>query len=82
MAPCITIEVKSGRYEYLIHQFFKTRIIAFMTYGQFLIISSSNLRFVFPDSRVRGLHGGARWRIRTLESQKTNLKPELLSVRN
>ena len=38
----------------LIYQFFKTRICAFMTYGQFLPNSSSNLRFVIRYSRVRG----------------------------
>ena len=38
----------------LIYQFLKTRICAFMTYGQFLPKSSSNLRFVVPDPRVRG----------------------------
>ena len=35
-------------------QFFKTRICAFITYGQFSPKSSSNLRFVILDSRVRG----------------------------
>ena len=42
----------------LIHQFFKTRICDFMTYGQFPPKSSSNLRFVIRDSRVRGLSVG------------------------
>ena len=38
----------------LIYQFFKTRICAFMTYGQFLPKSSSNLTFVIQDLRVPG----------------------------
>ena len=38
----------------LIYQFFKIRISVFMTYGQFPPKSSSNLRFVIRDSRVRG----------------------------
>ena len=61
---CEKIEVKRGhlvkKWEFgqkkicLLYQFFKTRICAFMTYGQFLPKSSSNLRFVIQDSRVRG----------------------------
>ena len=39
------------------HQFFKTRIFACMIYGQFLPKSSSNLSFVFQDSRIWGLRG-------------------------
>ena len=60
---CEKIEVKRGhlvkKWEFgqkkkiLIYQFFKTRICAFMTYGQFPPKSSSNLRFVIRDSRVR-----------------------------
>ena len=61
---CEKIEVKRGhlvkKWEFgqkkifLLYQFFKTRICAFMTYGQFPPKSSSNLRFVVWDSRVRG----------------------------
>ena len=60
----LKIEVKGGRlvkkWEFgqtkknSLYQFFKTRICAFMTYGQFLPKSASNLMFVIPDSRVRG----------------------------
>ena len=42
----------------ILYQFFKTRICAFMTYGQFLPKSISNLRFVIRDSRVQGLSAG------------------------
>ena len=82
---CEKIEVKRGnlvkKWEFgemkkiLIYQFFKTRICAFMTYGQFLPKSSSNLRFVIRDSRVRGLSAGEaehleplnlRWQISNL----------------
>ena len=69
MALCKKIEVKGGRYvkklefdqtkKNLIYQFFKTRICAFMTYGQFLPKSTSNLMFVIPDSRVRGHRAAA-----------------------
>ena len=38
----------------LLYQFFKTRICAFMIYGQFAPKCSSNLRFVIRDSRVPG----------------------------
>ena len=58
------IEVKGGRlvkkWEFgetkniLVYKFFKTRICAFMTYGQFPPKSTSKLIFVFPDSMVRG----------------------------
>ena len=60
---CEKIEVKRGhlvkKWEFgqmkkiLIYQFIKTRICAFMTYDQFPPKSSSNLRFVIRDSRVR-----------------------------
>ena len=46
-----------------IYQFFKIRIYAFMTYGQFPLKSSSNLRFVIRDSRVRGLQPCHRKRL-------------------
>ena len=62
---CEKIEVKRGhlvkKWEFsqmktiLLYQFFKTRICAFMTYGQFLPKSSSNWKFVIQDSMVRGL---------------------------
>ena len=65
---CEKIEVKRGhlvkKWEFgqtkkiLIYQFFKTRICAFMTYGQFPPKSSSNLRSVIRDSRVWGLREG------------------------
>ena len=64
---CEKMEVKRGhlvkKWEFgqtkkiLVYQFFKTRICAFMTYGQFPPKSSSNLRFVIRDSRVWGLCG-------------------------
>ena len=37
----------------ILYQLFKTRIYAFMTYGQFQPKTSSNLKFVIRDSRVR-----------------------------
>ena len=62
---CEKIEVKRGQlvkeWEFdqkkniLMYQLFKTRIYAFMTNGQFPPKSSSNLRSVIQDSRVRDL---------------------------
>ena len=66
---CEKIEVKRGhlvkKWEFgqtkkiLLYQFFKTRICAFMTYGQFPPKSTSNLRSVIQDSRVRGFRAVA-----------------------
>ena len=60
--PLKIFEVKGGQYakklefgqmkKISIHQFFKTKVCAFMTYVQFLPESTSNLRFVIRDSRV------------------------------
>ena len=62
--PLKIFEVKGGQYakklefgqtkKISIYQLFKTRICAFMTYVQFRPKSSSNLRSVLWDSRVRG----------------------------
>ena len=60
----LKIEVKGGRlvkkWEFgqtkknSLYQFFKTRICAFMTYGQYPPKISSNLNFVIQDSNTRG----------------------------
>ena len=65
---CKNIEVKRShlvkKWEFvhtkknLLYQFFKTRICAFMTYGQFPPKSRSNLRFAVQDSRVWSLCWG------------------------
>ena len=67
--PLKIFEVKGGQYakklefgqtkKISIYQLFKTRICAFMTYVQFWPKSSSNLRSVIWDSKVRGLRAMA-----------------------
>ena len=56
----------------ILYQFFQTRLFAFMTYGQFPPKSSSKLRFVLQDSKIRGLRGGAAEALEPL-----NLRPQI-----
>ena len=69
VGPREKIEVKGGRLvkklefgqtkKKFIHQLFKRKSFAFMTYGRFLPKNSSKLRFVIRVSKVQGLRGGA-----------------------